>query len=132
MYLGDGEREKDARKKQFRWKNADDYMAHNRFESSSEEDGEDGEDEGEDEGSKDADKEAKKNEKYLKRMEKRNWRMNRHEREQFIKLKANAETLLSDDELQELQELKKQNRQKRAKHYGDSDSETEYGVFTLK
>lgn len=121
MYLGDGEREKDARKKQFRWKNADDYIGNNRFDSSSEE--EDGEDEDEDdESSKDTDKEAKKNEKYMKRMENRNWRMNRHEREEFIKLKANAETLLSDDELQELEEMKKK---KKSKHY-DDDSDTEY------
>lgn len=121
MYLADGEtNKKDLRKKQFRWKHLDNNTDNNRF--SSEDEVEDEDDEDEDANDTDSRDGSKKNEKYMKLMENRNWRMVRHEREQFVKLKANAETLLSDDELEELEEKKR----KKKKQAYDDDSETEY------
>lgn len=100
MYLGEEENEsKENRRKQFRWKNADsNFNSNNRFSSDEEEDDEDDEDEEDQKATENGAENNRKNEKYMKLMETRNWRMVRHEREQFVKQKTKAETLLSDEE----------------------------------
>ena len=62
----------------------------NRF-SSDEEEGEEEEEEDQDENQDEEGKkksESEKAAKYMKLMENRNWRLIRHEREQFVKLKS--------------------------------------------
>jgi len=87
-YLGAEEKEsKENRRKQFRWKNADSNVGGSGRFSSDEEEDEDEEEEDVAEG-KEEGQDSRKNEKYMKLMETRNWRMIRHEREEFVKLKA--------------------------------------------
>jgi hypothetical protein len=104
MYLKDGEldeKDKHARRKQFRWKHLDNENDnHNMF--SSDEDEEEEEDENEDDNNgtneKDENKLKEKSKKFVKKLlDKRNWRSIRHEREQLIDSK-NKKDLLSDHE----------------------------------
>ncbi len=88
MYLGGKEKEGgDSRRKQFRWKNADNNLNDYNQTSSEEDDDADDCETNEDSNGRSESGQVK-NEKYLKLMETRNWRMIRHEREQFVKLKA--------------------------------------------
>jgi hypothetical protein len=109
MYLADGDMHgnKASRKKQFRWKNLDDYRIGNHNNTSSEdEDDEDDDDDDEDDSDKtkggdNEQKNKEKNKHFFKMIEnKNNWRTIRHEREQFVreKLVSNCDLFADEDD----------------------------------
>lgn len=101
MYLKDGEldeKDKNSRRKQFRWKHLDNDNDYHNNSSSDEDEDEEENDDNQDINEKNEDKIKEKSKKFAKKLlDKRNWRSIRHEREQLIDSK-NKKDLLSDHE----------------------------------
>lgn len=130
MLLTDGEfhRDKESRRKQFRWKNVNDgeWMMMNRFSSDEEASDDDDDDDGGNGGDEDVDK----SKKFLKSLANRNWRTVRHEREQFVHAKQNKggdyqNPLLSDNENDDHDDGTGGERKKKKKRKNKDDDDVE-------